>query len=180
MEKKVLIISTSLRTGGNSDTLAEEFAKGAVETGNIVEKISLKKKEIQYCRGCLACQNTKECVINDDMKEILEKMLSADVLVFATPIYFYEMSGQMKTFLDRTNPLYVTEYKFRGVYLIAAAAEEEESAMDGAVNGLKGWIECFEKTRIAGVIRGTGVVGKSDMKSHTKTLQSAYEMGKNI
>jgi hypothetical protein len=95
MSKKVLIISTSPRKGSNSDALADEFAKGAMDAGNEVEKVSLIGKDIQFCRGCLACQKTKRCVIHDDADTIVqEKMLLADVLVFATPIYYYEMSGQ--------------------------------------------------------------------------------------
>ena len=79
---------------------------GARETGHKVEKVSLKDKTIGFCKGCLACQKTGNCVIQDDAGEIVEKMLHADVLVFATPVYYYEMSGQMKTLLDRANPLY--------------------------------------------------------------------------
>ncbi len=64
MSKKVLIISTSLRKGGNSDTLTEKFAKGAQEVGHEVEKIGLWDKTISFCRGCLACQKTGRCVIH--------------------------------------------------------------------------------------------------------------------
>lgn len=125
MSKKILILSTSPRKNSNSDALAEEFAKGAREAGHEVEKISLIGKEIQFCRGCLACQKTMRCVIRDDADKIVqEKMLHADVLVFATPIYYYEMCGQMKTLLDRANPLYSSDYAFRDVYFIAAAAED--------------------------------------------------------
>lgn len=74
---------------------------GARRAGHEVEKVSLKDKTIGFCKGCLACQKTGSCVIRDDAGAIVEKMLHADVLVFATPIYYYEMSGQMKTMLDR-------------------------------------------------------------------------------
>ena len=104
--KNVLIISTSLRGGSNSELLAKECAKGAEEAGNRVELLSLKGKKIQYCIGCLACIKTGKCVQKDDAPEIMEKLHQADVLVFATPIYYYEMCGQMKTLLDRMNPLY--------------------------------------------------------------------------
>ncbi len=113
MNKKILIISTTPRKGGNSDTLAEEFARGAREAGNQVEKIELYDKTIGFCKGCLACQKTMRCVIRDDADTIAQKMLTADVIVFATPIYYYEMSGQMKTMLDRANPLYPSDYAFR-------------------------------------------------------------------
>ena len=80
MSKKVLIISTSLRKGSNSEQLARAFAQGAVEAGHQVEQIPLAGKDIHFCRGCLACQETQECVIHDDASRIAEKMLTADVL----------------------------------------------------------------------------------------------------
>lgn len=70
-------------------------------------------------------------------------MRSAEVIVFATPIYFYEMCGQMKTLLDRTNPLFPSDYAFRDIYLLASAADGAESAMDGAVKGLAGLDRLF-------------------------------------
>ena len=128
MGKTVLVISTSPRTGSNSELLANEFARGAKDAGNEVEIISLKDKDIKFCRGCFACQKTKRCVIRDDADLIEQKMEKADVLVFATPIYYYEMSGQMKTMLDRGNPLFTTDYAFRDVYFIAAAAEDAQTS----------------------------------------------------
>ena len=90
MAKKVLIISTSLRGGSNSDILARECERGALEAGKEADYISLKGKDIQYCIGCLSCQNTKKCVLNDDVASIMEKVKNAEVIVFATPIYYYE------------------------------------------------------------------------------------------
>ena len=95
--KKVIVISTSLRAGSNSEMLAEKFAEGAMASGNEVEKISLRGKEIKFCIGCLSCQRTGACVFRDDVPAIMEKVLHADVVCWATPIYYYEMSGQMKT-----------------------------------------------------------------------------------
>ena len=103
---KVLVISTSLRVKSNSDILAEQLIAGARDAGHEVEQISLKGKELKFCIGCLSCQKTQKCVLNDDAVWIAEKVKNADTLVFVTPIYYYEMSGQMKTLLDRLNPLY--------------------------------------------------------------------------
>ena len=100
--KNVLIISASPRKHGNSDTLCDYFAKGAQESGNHVEKIFLAEKNIGYCTGCGVCNETHLCVQKDDMKEILDKMVTADAIVFATPVYFYSMNGRMKNFIDRT------------------------------------------------------------------------------
>ena len=109
----VLVISTSLRAKSNSDILTEQLINGARDAGHEVEHISLKGKELGFCIGCLACQKTQKCVLKDDAVWIAEKVKSADTLVFVTPIYYYEMSGQMKTLLDRMNPLYPSDYSFR-------------------------------------------------------------------
>ena len=106
-------------------------------------------------------------------------MRQAEVLVFATPIYFYEMSGQMKTLLDRTNPLFPGEYAFRDIYLLATSADGEDTSMDGAVKGLEGWISCFELTRLAGVVRGTGADKKGEIEKNQEILGAAYTLGKN-
>ena len=180
MIKKILVISTSLRKGGNSDTLADELIRGAKENGNNVEKICLEGKTIGFCKGCLACQQTQKCVIKDDAVNIAEKVKNADTIVFATPIYYYEMSGQMKTLLDRLNPLFPSDYSFREVYMIATAADGNPEAMDIAVKGLQGWITCFDKAKLSGVIRGVGVTDIGDIKHNKKLLSEAYEMGKAI
>ena len=179
MGKNVLVISTSPRKGGNSERIADEFIKGAKDAGNQVEKIELRNNTISFCRGCLACQKTQKCVINDDAVQIAEKMKNADVLAFATPIYYYEMSGQMKTMLDRANPLYSSDYSFRDIYFFSAAAEDAEGVDSRAIEGLKGWIECFEKATLAGTVFGGGVNNIGDIEGHP-SLQEAYEMGKNV
>lgn len=91
MSKKILVISTSPRKGGNSDALADAFIRGAQESGSSVEKVTLYDKTIGFCRGCLTCQSTGRCVIRDDADAIAQKMGEADVIVFATPIYYYGM-----------------------------------------------------------------------------------------
>lgn len=179
MAKNILVISSSLRKDSNSELLAAEFAKGALEAGNKVELISLRGKDIRYCTGCLVCQKTQRCVIRDDAEKIVQKMLHADCIAFATPIYFYEMAGQMKTLLDRSNPLFPTEYTFRDIYLLATAADTNENAMDGAVKGLQGWVACFENAKLQGVIRGVGIDRPGAAGSEFQVLSEAYDLGKN-
>lgn len=179
MSKKVLVISTSPRKGGNSDALADAFVRGAQKAGNDAEKVTLSDKTIGFCRGCLTCQSTQRCVIHDDADPIARKMLTADVIAFATPIYYYGMCGQMKTMLDRANPLFSADYQFRDIYLLAAAAEEDEHTVDGAITGLQGWIDCFEKARLAGTVFAGGVTAVGEIQGHS-ALQTAYETGKNI
>lgn len=179
MSRKVLIISTSPRKNGNSECLADAFMKGATDGGNKVEKISLYDKNIGFCKGCLTCHERGCCFIDDDANEIVEKMLTADVLAFATPIYYYEMSGQMKTMLDRANPLYTADYAFRDVYMLSAAADDEEGVDTRAVSGLEGWVECFPKARLAGSVFAGGVTGVGAIEGHA-ALAEAYEMGKEV
>lgn len=180
MSKKILIVSTSPRHSSNSDALAREFAAGAQDAGHTVEVISLIGKEIQFCRGCLVCQTSQRCVIHDDADAIVqEKMAGADVLVFATPIYYYEMSGQMKTLLDRANPLYAADYAFRDVYLIATAAEDGDGAWARAAGGLEGWVRCFPQAHFSGVIFGGGVIMPDDVKKNMAMVR-AREAGRAI
>lgn len=179
MSKKILVISTSPRKGGNSDALADEFVRGAQENGNQVEKVTLYDKTIGFCKGCLSCQSSGRCVIRDDADTIAQKMGAADVIVFATPIYYYGMCGQMKTMLDRSNPLFSADYRFRDIYLLAAAAEEDAHTVDGAVTGLMGWIDCFEKASLAGTVFAGGVTAAGEIQGHP-ALKKAYEMGKRV
>lgn len=130
MSKKVIVLSTSLRSSSNSELLAKSFVEGAKESGNEVEYISLKNKDIRFCIGCLTCQKTGHCVIKDDVAGIMDSVINADVVVWASPIYYYEMSGQMKTLIDRLNPMYSKDYRFRDVYLLATAAEEGDEVFE--------------------------------------------------
>lgn len=180
MSKKVLIISSSFRKNGNSETLAKEFEKGALESENDVEILYLRDYEIKYCIGCVACQKTGKCVLNDDVKNIIDKVKNADVLVFATPIYYYCISGQLKTFLDRMNPLYIQDFKYREVYLLASAADGNPQAMDGAIKAIEGWIECFNGVELKGVVRGVNADAIGDIQKDGDLMKEAYTMGKEV
>ena len=177
--KKVLIVSTSPRLNSNSEALASSFAAGAKAAGHEVEQISLRGKTVNFCRGCFVCQEKLRCVIRDDADEICRKALQADVLVFATPIYYYEMSGQLKTLLDRLNPLFPSDYAFRDVYMLTAAAEDEDDVPQRAVSGLEGWVACFERARLAGTVFMGGVTAAGEKPSHP-ALEQAYRMGCGI
>lgn len=180
MRKNVLVISSSLRNGGNSDVMADTFVKVAIKEGHNVEKISLSNKSIGFCKGCLMCQNNKPCLIKDDANEIVEKIKEAEVIIFATPIYFYEMSGQMKTLLDRTNPLFIADYQFRDIYLFASAADSESTAMDGAIKGLEGWISCFENCTLKGVIKGLGIDHYGAINQHQDIIDQVVKLAQMI
>ena len=177
--KKVVVISTSLRPGSNSHALAEQFAKGAEAAGHQVELVSLRGKVIRFCVGCLSCQQTGACVFKDDVPAIMESVLNADVVCWATPIYYYEMSGQMKTLIDRMNAMYPKDYKFRDIYLLATATEDEEHVPQRAIEGLTGWIDCYPKSRLTGTLFCGGVPMPHSIDGNTK-LQEASKLGKKV
>ena len=179
MSKNVLIISSSPRKGGNSETLAASFAKGAGEAGHKVETVYLREKNYGFCKGCLACQKLGHCVIKDDAVELAAKMHDADVLVFATPVYYYSVSGQLKTMLDRANPLFGTDYAFTKVYLLATAAEDEAETVDGTVKAVQGWVDCFDRCELAGTVFAGGVTDVGEIAGHP-ALEKAHQMGKEI
>ncbi len=177
--KKVIVISTSLRRGSNSEMLADQFVEGAKAAGHEVEKISLVGKEIQFCKGCFGCQKLGRCVINDDVNAIMAKVMQANVVCWATPIYYYEMSGQMKTLIDRMNAMYEQDYHFRDVYLLTTAAEDEVETPKRAEIGLTGWIDCYPKSHLAGHLFCGGVNEAREIEGNAK-LREAFELGKNV
>ena len=179
MSKKVLILSSSPRKGGNSETLASAFAKGATDAGHQVETVYLREKNYGFCKGCFACLKLGHCVIKDDAAEITEKMHDADVLVFVTPVYYYSVSGQLKTMLDRANPLFDTDYAFSKAYLLATAAEDEPETVEGAEKAVQGWVDCFERCELAGTVFAGGVNDVGDIAGHP-ALEEAYETGKQV
>ncbi len=179
MIKNVLIISSTLRKNGNSELLAQEFLKGAREAGHHVNLISLQGKEIKFCKGCLACQKIGHCVIEDDSIEITSQMQEADVIVFASPIYYYAISGQLKTMLDRANALFTSDYKFRDIYFLSSAADSDQNAANIAIQSIKGWIACFNKAQFKGAVLGAGTEAPGDVLK-TQAIKQAYEMGKAV
>lgn len=177
--KKVLVISSSFRKGGNSDLLCDEFVRGAQEAGHIVNKIFINDFKINFCTGCGICNTTHHCVIKDDMEAILEKMVIADVLVFATPVYFYSMNGQLKTFIDRTVPRY-EEIQNKEVYFILSAADTNKQMMQRALEGLRGFTQdCLTGTVEKKIIYGLGVWKKGEVRN-SQAMQEAYQAGKDV
>ena len=106
-------------------------------------------------------------------------MHDADVLVFATPVYYYSISGQLKTMLDRANPLFGSDYAFTKVYLLATAAEDEAYTVEGAEKAVQGWVDCFDRCELAGTVFAGGVNGIGEITGHP-ALEKAYQMGKEV
>lgn len=178
--KKVLIISTSLRQYANSEILAHETERGAIDAGHHVEFVTLKNKEINFCKGCFACQKLGRCVINDDANEITLKMKDADVIVWATPIYYYEISGQMKTLIDRANSLFATGKNFTETYVITTSADASKGVVQTVLNGVNGWVACFDGVELKGFLEAGGLNNPNDVQNEKELLEQAYNMGRNI
>ena len=179
MEKQVVILTSSPRRKGNSDMLCEQFAGGAHDAGHHAEKIFLHDKKILYCTGCGTCfLGAKICPQQDDMQDILEKMIAADVIVMATPVYFYTMSAQMKTLIDRTCARY-REIENKEFYFILAAADTSKPAMERTLEGFRGFTSCLTGAREMGVVYGTGAWNMGEIKGNP-AMQEAYQLGKSI
>lgn len=179
MSKNVLVLSASFRKGGNSDVLCDEFIKGAKEAGHNVEKIHVNDYQINFCHGCGICNTTHKCVQKDDMVKILDKMVNADVIVMGTPVYFYNMNGQMKTLIDRTVPRY-EEISNKDFYFILAAADSSRANMERVLESFRGFTEdCLNNAHEKGIVYGTGAWQIGDIKG-SPALKEAYEMGKNV
>ena len=178
MGKKVLILSGSPRKGGNSDLLCDEFMRGAVEAGHQVEKIRVQEKKIGYCLACYACRDTGVCAIKDDMAEVMQKMVDCDVMVLASPVYFYSIDAQLKAVIDRSVCRW-TEVKDKEMYYIMTAADAEPESMETTLACFRGYADCIEGAVERGVIYGTGVYEAGEIKK-TSAMQDAYEMGKQI
>lgn len=176
--KKVLIIAGSPRKDGNSDLLAAQFAAGAKEAGHTVETIHLREKKLGFCQGCLVCLAKGACIQNDDGNEILPKMMEADVVCFCSPVYYYSVTGQMKTFLDRMNPLF-ERMQDKDFYYMLTAQDNDPVQQDRAFDVFDGFADCFENIRRRGRIYGGGADKKGDILS-LPAYQEAFEMGKAI
>ncbi len=175
---KVLIISSSPRKKGNSQSLCEEFAKGAAEAGHSVELIRLAEKKIGYCLACDACmKNGGVCIQKDDMKELLKLYQESDVLVLATPIYFYGISAQMKTFIDRTYPIWQNLGKKDVYYIISAGLDQK--IIERSLGDLNGFVEHLEEYKIKGRLYATNVM-EAGLVIGQHIMEEAYNLGKSL
>lgn len=175
---KVLAISSSPRKSGNSDLLCDQFLKGTSQMGHTAKKIRLAEQDIRPCTACCACSKEHTCVHQDGMAEILEKVMEADVIVLATPVYFYSMAAQMKIFIDRCFARY-TEIKDKQFYFIITAADPQHSAAEETIAGLRGFLRCLPGAKEIGIVYGTGAWDKGDALRHP-AYEKAFEMGKSV
>ena len=179
MSKRVCIISASPRRNGNSDQLAEAFKRGAVEGGNMTEKIFLANKQIGYCKACNYCQSHNGvCAFRDDMEDILNSMMLADVIVLASPVYYYNVNAQLKTMIDRTYARFM-QLTNKEFYYILSCADDTNESIDRAVEALHGFAVCLPGSSEKGVVYGTGLPSHGAVEGKN-VLKQAYEMGLSV
>ena len=156
MSKKVLILSGSPRKGGNSDILCDEFMRGALEAGNTVEKIRVAEKKIGYCSACYYCvQSGGVCARKDDMAEILQKLIDADVIVLSSPVYFYSIDAQLKAVIDRSVARW-TEIKNKEFYYIVTCADNAKASQETTIACFRGLADCVEGAIEKAIINDAG------------------------
>ena len=172
--KKVLIISSSPSKGGNSDLLCDEFLRGAKDAGHEAEKVFLNDLDIQFLR-IKDDYTDRTLEINDDAPKVVAKMIEADVIVMATPIYNDNMCGQMKTMMDRVFER-ESEVKNKEFYFIMTAGGSNTGC---ALLGFRNFIRYLPGSKEKGVIQGTGIHLKGTVKGKP-VMKEAYEMGKNV
>lgn len=175
--KRVVIISAATRKGGNTDLLCDEFARGAKEAGGDVEKIFLGDYNIGYF-SMADMQGDSAKAAKDDAPQLVEKLVGADIIVLSSPVYFMNITGQMKTFIDRTFSRYL-DMQNKEFYYIVACADEAESTADCGITGMRGFVMCLPNSTERGYVKALGIRGKQDVKE-TKYMKEAYELGKKI
>lgn len=179
MKKSIIILSSTSRHGGNTDLLCDRFMEGAKDAGNDVEKIYLRDKNINDCLGCGLCYNFhKECPQKDDAALIIKKMVNSDVIVMASPVYFYNICGRLKTLIDRccARFLDMTNKEF---YLIAAMGEDNRELMERAFDSMRSFIMCCPCSKEKGIIAATKALNVGDVKN-TPIMDYAYQLGFSI
>ncbi len=174
----IVILSGSPRKGGNTDLLVDAFVKGASQK-HAVEVVSVHDHKVAPCMGCNACfQSGGICVQKDDMAEIYEKMKVADLLVIASPVYFYGLSAQVKALIDRChNPIRDT-FRIRRMALLLVGAATLPELFDGVLAQYQLCLNFFH-LKDAGQVLVRGAKDRGDVTA-TGALQKAYELGCSI
>lgn len=173
--KNVLIISSSPRKKGNTNALCEQFQKGAEAKGHHVDLVRIMEKKIGFFLACDSCmKNGGKCIQKDDMAAILDLYSKADVLVLATPVYFYGISAQLKTFIDRMYPIWQHLGKKEVYYIVAAGLGTD--VIERSLGDITGFVEHLEEYKIAGKLYAPNMTAPGAVKD-LEVFQEAYAMG---
>lgn len=174
---KVLAVCASPRKNGNCDLLCSQLLKGAREGGNETDSVFLEDLALRPCRACYACRESGRCIQKDRGSEVMRKLAEADVIVLASPVYFYSVSAQMKTLIDRTLCCYTKLEGKRFVFILTGAGTKAE--LQRASESLYGFSDCLPGSLVMKLIIADGVYLKGDVRD-TKAYYEAYMTGKNL
>lgn len=174
--KSVLIISSSPRRGGNSETLCLQFMKGAEESRHRVEMLNLNDYDIKFFAKTEYTRGERDD--DDDAIRIIRKMVAADVIVLSSPVYFYSMTAQMKALIDRVYN-YEKDLQNKEFYYIITSTDREKEALDGTIMGFRGFVRCLYNGQERGIVYGNGARERGTIDKKP-AMQEAYEMGKKI
>ena len=175
--KRVLGIVGSPRRGGNTEILVDEVLVGTEEAGALVEKVILTKLDISPCLACDACRDTDECVQQDDMSEVLEKMHGSQVWVLGTPVYYYGPTAQFKAFLDRWYIGRPETFNGRRVILAIPFEELEVSTARHTVGILTDSL-AWKKAELFATVLAPGVTDRGEVRRHPDVLAAARRAGR--
>lgn len=183
MAKNILVITGSPRKNGNSDLLADAFIKGALSAGHQVTKFNAAAKTISGCKACDTCWSTDHaCSFQDGFTELEPLLESADVLVFASPLYWFALSAQIKAALDRMYAYDMenrkTSLKIKEGVLLVCGAGEGMAIFEGVIASHKSTLE-YMKWQNAGILTVPNVSAKGDIIK-TDALQKAEQLGKTL
>lgn len=181
MKKKILIINGSPRKSGNTELLVDSFIKGANESGNIAQKINLRELNINNCIGCLQCQEKKgnPCIQKDDMDKLYSAFNEADMVVFASPLYWMHFTALLKNAMERLFALAPYGIPQKETALIMAATTQDDFIYSMIVPYFETCIVNNLNWINRGMVLAGGVNDKGDVEK-TNYLQEAYELGKQI
>ena len=183
MDKKIIIINGSPRAHGNTETLVDAFLKGAQEAGNTVQKFNTRQMQIHHCNGCYGCKTGQgaPCVLADDMNSIYDAWKDADIVVFASPLYWMQFTSLFKTVIDRLFAIATFSTQKKDAILILSAATEADRIRNDfpMVQTYYEYLLSVLGFRDAGRIIAGGLHQRSDC-SNTSYLQEAYDLGKSL
>lgn len=176
---KIVVLSGSPRKNGNTELLVSSFIEGA-QINNDVEVISIREYHVNPCIGCNACRNNseKKCFQNDDMKTIFNKLSDADILVIASPVYFYGISAQLKAIIDRFHSPERKQIGINGLVMLLVGADTIPDLFDSIQSQYQLTLNYFHLKNY-GVITVGGVEEKAAIKGNAK-LKDAYSLGLSL
>ena len=190
--KNILVVMGGGRPKGNTAQLVGAFVKGAEEAGHLVEKVSLLKTEVKGCLGCNACRYGKPCVQKDGFNELVPKIKGADLVVFASPLYFWTISSKLKAFIERfyciaeedADPPYgrYERYPVKDSALLMTSADEFFWTFEQAVSYYQFAVVNYIGFHDRGMVLagGWGDTNGKPQIDKTGHLREAYEFGKNL